>query len=72
MSSMNGTEKPCEHSVGHPDPLIIKKGIEEGWWDWSMGIHGCDGCCHDWYDDIDFKGAENDSNNYSDKTGSTV
>ena len=35
-------ERICPHGIGHPDPddhVLINYP--------DMGIHGCDGCCHD-------------------------
>lgn len=35
-------ERICEHGVGHPDPddYRVLNGLD-------LGVHGCDGCCHD-------------------------
>lgn len=39
------TERTCRHGVGHPDPddLAYHLAALRPW----MGVHGCDGCCHD-------------------------
>lgn len=42
-------ERLCPHDVGHPDPdsisyFAIIMGDDDASW---MGVHGCDGCCHE-------------------------
>lgn len=41
----NMMERICVHGVGHPDPddLAYHEIQGQGW----VGVHGCDGCCHE-------------------------
>jgi hypothetical protein len=41
-------ERRCEHGIGHPDPdsLAYFELMVPGMYS-HLGIHGCDGCCHD-------------------------
>lgn len=37
-------ERICQHGIGHPDPdSVLYHASYRG--DFSMGVHGCDGCC---------------------------
>lgn len=40
-------ERICEHGIGHPDPDDMRywKAVGQE----SIGVHGCDGCCHDFH-----------------------
>lgn len=40
-------ERLCEHGVGHP----IEK-LTENWDERWMGVHGCDGCCAQWSEEL--------------------
>ena len=42
-------ERICPHGVGHPDPDDLAFRKRMGYGD-SDGIHGCDGCCANPYD----------------------
>jgi len=52
----------CEHGVGHPAVSSAKFKDEQhkhepGTW----SIHGCDGCCHEDFPDVEFHPAEKGS-----------
>lgn len=40
-------ERTCEHGVGHPDPDSIAyfERTRGEQFAWTLGVHGCDGCC---------------------------
>lgn len=41
-------ERICPHGIGHPDPDHLWYLTEHNMAEGGEGIHGCDGCCHDY------------------------
>jgi hypothetical protein len=48
-------ERMCSHGVGHPDPddLAFKRSVAKKFKrsSYDDGVHGCDGCCRDPYEE---------------------
>lgn len=43
-------ERFCKHGVGHSDPDSVAFYSRQG--THGMGVHGCDGCCRETYEEI--------------------
>lgn len=43
-------ERVCKHGTGHPDPdslAYLNRALGERAENYALGMHGCDGCCHE-------------------------